>query len=94
MSARKALSYLREHGVSVSLDGGDVLLVGAEHLPEKAIARLREIKPQLVAELRNEMADWWTAPVEGWPCQLTIRNIVSDRTTTIDLRRVPAKGVA
>lgn len=56
MSAQKALSYLREHGVSVRLDGGDVLLVGAENLPETAIARLREIKPQLVAELRNEVS--------------------------------------
>jgi hypothetical protein len=56
MSAQKALSYLREHGVSVRLDGGNVLLVGADHLPAKAIARLREIKPQIVAELRNEVS--------------------------------------
>ncbi|CAJ0867511.1 hypothetical protein AMST5_01961 [freshwater sediment metagenome] len=73
MSAQKALSYLREHGVSARLDGADVLLVGAEHLPAKAIARLREIKPQLLAELRNEV----TAP-EAHRCQCGAIGIIGE----------------
>jgi hypothetical protein len=51
MSAAQALSYLREHGVEVELDGADLLLIGAEALSEKTIARLRELKGEIVAEL-------------------------------------------
>ena len=51
MSAAQALTYLREHGVEVELDGADLLLDGAEALSEKTIARLRELKGEIVAEL-------------------------------------------
>ena len=73
MSAQKALSYLREQGVSVRLDGADVMLVGADHLPAKTIARLREIKPQIVAELRHEVS----AP-ETHRCQCGAVGIIAE----------------
>lgn len=32
--------------------------------------------------------EWWRAPVEGWPDELTIRNMTTGLVTTIRLREV------
>ena len=39
MSAVQALSYLRERGVTVELDGGNLVLSGADDLSAKTIER-------------------------------------------------------
>ena len=65
MSATQALSYLREHGVDVELDGPDLLLVGAEALSEKTIARLRELKGEIVAELSRRSNEQYRDAEDG-----------------------------
>ncbi len=64
----RALSYLREQGVSLSLDGDDVVLTNAENLSEADIVQLRELKPAIVAELRRTSApeDQVGALVDLW----------------------------
>ena len=54
MSAVKAISYLRDHGVAIELDGDDLLLIGVDGLPDAAVERLRIIKGELIEALRRE----------------------------------------
>jgi hypothetical protein len=58
MSAVQTLAYLREHGVSIGLDGDDLLLSDAEWLPQEAIDRLRELKHEILALLRPTEDGW------------------------------------
>ena len=51
MSAQQAIDWCRERGVFFELDGDDLVVVGAEHLSEKAIDRLREIKSEIIETL-------------------------------------------
>jgi hypothetical protein len=68
MSAVQALSYLRERGVAVEVDGGDLVLSGADDLSAKTIERLREIKAEIVTLLQAEAAEAFLAAIQTiWP---------------------------
>jgi len=68
MSAVQALFYLRERGVAVELDGGDLVLSGADDLSAKAIERLREMKAEIVTLLQAESAEAFLAAIQTvWP---------------------------
>jgi hypothetical protein len=43
MTSQTAIAYLRGQGVSVRLEGADVLFIGAENVPTAEIARLRKL---------------------------------------------------
>ncbi len=51
MTGQKAIEWCRERGVFFELEGDDLVVVGAEYLSEKAIARLREIKSEIIETL-------------------------------------------
>lgn len=68
MSAVQALSYLRERGVTVELDGGNLVLSGADDLSAKTIERLRELKTEIVNLLQAEAAEAFLAAIQKiWP---------------------------
>jgi hypothetical protein len=68
MSAAQALSYLRERGVTAELDGGDLVLSGADDLSAKAIERLRELTAEIVTLLQAESAEAFLAAIQTvWP---------------------------
>ena len=68
MTAIQALSYLRERGVTAELDGGDLVLSGADDLSAKAIERLREMKAEIVTLLQEEAAESFLAAIQTiWP---------------------------
>ena len=64
MSAVQALSYLRERGVTVELDGGNLVLSGADDLSAKTIERLRELKTEIVNLLQAEAAEAFLAAIQ------------------------------
>lgn len=56
------------------------------------IAHKQAIVGELVAE-RDRLVNWWSQPVEGWSRgKLTISNIATGATVTIDLRATPTDG--
>jgi hypothetical protein len=68
MSAVQALSYLRERGVTAELDGGDLVLSGADDLSAKTIERLRELKAEIVTLLQAEAVEAFLAAIQTiWP---------------------------
>jgi hypothetical protein len=62
---------------SPSDDAGEAQLAEAR-------AGVEEIYAQMEVE-RERRAQWWRAPVEGWPDLTVIRNIVRDETVEIRL---------
>ncbi|RTL84722.1 MAG: hypothetical protein EKK29_13835 [Hyphomicrobiales bacterium] len=57
MSAARALDWLHSHGVTVELDGGSLRLTGDTDLSPAIVARIRELKPLIVAELSRPLFD-------------------------------------
>ena len=62
MSALATLAALRRRGVELRLDGDDLIVTGADVLSDAEIARLRSMKAELIAALREPDArdaeDW------------------------------------
>jgi hypothetical protein len=65
---------------------------------DEARASVAKIYEQMAAE-RERRLQWWRAPVEGWPDQIVIRNIVRDEAVTVRLdgdekreRKLPAQA--
>jgi hypothetical protein len=50
----------------------------------EARANVEAIYREMEAE-RERRAQWWRKPVEGWPDQIAIRNIVRDQAVTVRL---------
>jgi hypothetical protein len=64
VSVRAALADLRRRGVELRLEGGDLIVTDADLLSDAEIARLRTMKAELIAALREsdarESEDWGT----------------------------------
>jgi hypothetical protein len=57
MTAARALDWLHSQGVTVELAGADLRLSSDAELPPAVVARVRELKPQIVAELSRPLFD-------------------------------------
>ena len=52
-AAHRAIDWLKGHGVSISIDGQKLILTGETELSPSVTARLVELKPSIVAALRD-----------------------------------------
>ncbi len=75
MSALTALTEFRGRGVEITLDGYDLVVVGADLLTDDEVERLRRHKPELVALLRP-YAGGWTA--EDWRAHFDERAAIAE----------------
>jgi hypothetical protein len=88
VSARAALADLRRRGVELRLDGGDLIVTGADLLSDAEIARLRAMKAELVAALREPDA----RDAEDWRAYFEERTDVAEFYS--GLSRAEAEGMA
>ena len=89
MSALAALTEFRGRGVEITLDGGDLVVVGADLLTDDEVERLRRHKPELVALLRSH-GSIWTA--EEWRAHFEERAAIAENDG--DLPRPEAERLA
>ena len=74
MSAVDALRAAKDAGVSVTLDGGDLVLHASAEPPHTVLSGLSRHKAAIVALLRGN--DLWTAPA-GEPRPIPIRELIA-----------------
>lgn len=94
MTAAKILREARRDGLDLTATANGTINARG---PCEAVARWRPVlaanKPAILEELRREAAEverllnWWREPIPEWrESKLTIRNLVSGKETTINLR--------
>ncbi len=90
MSAARIIREARDVGLRLSVStSGRIAYDGPaaafEQFKPILIENREAILAALVAENENRL-EWWKVPVEGWPDQITIHNIVRDEAAVIYLQ--------
>jgi hypothetical protein len=75
VSALSALAAFRGRGVKITLDGDDLVVVGADLLTDDEVERLRRHKPELVALLRPYGNKWLA---EDWRAHFDERAAIAE----------------